>query len=133
MLVLCSGRADLLNYYLLTNYLGMRKLLSCLMVVFIGATGSTQTNAENLSVSIKTNFEESFEVTTHSGLLENEAQPVNRMTVNEVQASNSIFRITSCFEQSNAKVLCAEKLCAFIYFIKNNLLKALSNEVMCLV
>lgn len=107
----------------------MRKLLSCLVVVFIGTAGVTQTITESSSVSIKTNFKESLEVTTHSGLL---SVDVDDVSVSCNQPSNSIFRIMSSFDYSNTKVLCAEKVCAFIYF-KNSLLFTLSKEVMFLV
>jgi len=102
------------------------------MVVLIGTTGTSQTIAEKKSVSIKTNFKESLDVTAQSELCGVKNQVIDSSSIEVLQPKNSIFRITSGFEQSNAKVLCAEKVCAFIYF-KNNLLNTLSNEVMCLV
>lgn len=102
------------------------------MVVFIGTTGTAQPVVEKPSASIKTNFKDSLEVTTHFGLLIIGTESADVLSACKYQSSNSIFRIMSSFEYSNAKVLCAEKVCTFIYF-KNNLLKTLSNEVMCLV
>ena len=111
----------------------MRKIISCLLVVFLGTAGTTQTLAEKNSASIETNFGDSSKGLAQNASRDVKVQKNSVLLSRDFMSSNSFIRITSFSNLLNTNNLRVEKSCVFIYIIKNNLLNALSNEVMCLV